>query len=274
MSQAFPVNVVGISNRLSVMRDKDRHYEFVVHTTWSRVSPTDSILAKLTTIDPQYVVCNETSFLLLLCQDGFQDRQVEVLPPSGRLPWYWTDAKAQQRIQFKFGEQDAQGGFDDETYEWSRQIKPSRIGRTSIRCRSTREPSSSKHILVIKQVNKETQTVYVILREEDENRPTYKIENLSKSVTLMYFQQGLSSGAEGLYETLAPGESSTYSWIDPERPKGRRTLCCHLDMPDSLTGGLKTEQKLEVDLENAEFSQTFAGPASSVLLPASGMQVE
>lgn len=58
LSQAFSVNVVGISNRITVMKEKDKHYDMVLHTTWSRVSPTDSILSKITTIDPEYVVCN------------------------------------------------------------------------------------------------------------------------------------------------------------------------------------------------------------------------
>ena len=68
------MNIVGVSNRISVMKDKEKHYEFILTTTWSRVSPSDSILSKITTIDPQYVVCNQTSMLLLLCQSGLQDK--------------------------------------------------------------------------------------------------------------------------------------------------------------------------------------------------------
>ena len=52
MSQAFPVNVVGITNRISIMKDRDRHHEFILNTTWSMVSPTDTIYSKITTINP------------------------------------------------------------------------------------------------------------------------------------------------------------------------------------------------------------------------------
>ena len=143
VSQAFPVNVVGISNQISITKDKEKHYEFILNTTWSRVSPTDSIYSKITTINPQYVVCNQTAKLLLVCQSGFQDRHVEVLPHEGRFPLYWTDAKALQRIQFKFAEPDGAGGFDETVYEWSRQIKPRQLGRISIRCRSKRDAKQS-----------------------------------------------------------------------------------------------------------------------------------
>ena len=97
-SQAFRVNIIKVSNRITVYKNPDKFFEFIVHTTWSRVSPSDNILSQLTTIEPQYVVCNETPYLLHLCQQGCQHKQVEVMPPQSRLPWYWTDAKAQQRV--------------------------------------------------------------------------------------------------------------------------------------------------------------------------------
>jgi hypothetical protein len=124
MSQAFSVNVVGISGQISIMKDKDRHHEFILNTTWSLVSPTETIYSKITTINPQYVVCNQTNRLLLVAQCGFQDRQVEVIPHQGRLPLYWTDPKAQQRLQFKLAEADRYGAFDETAYEWSKKIKP------------------------------------------------------------------------------------------------------------------------------------------------------
>ena len=61
-------------------------------------------------------------------------------------------------------------------------MKPRQLGRVSIRCRSLRSPERSKNVLVLKQVNKETQTVFVIFRIEDELSPTYKIENRSESI--------------------------------------------------------------------------------------------
>lgn len=101
--------------------------------------------------------------------------------------------------------------------------------------------------------------MFVVFQLEDEAAPSYRIENLSESVTLRFCQQGTGTGADGLTETLGPGECSTYSWLDPERGKAKRLLCCHLDLPDPPTGGLKTEERLEVDLDNAEYSRQFRG---------------
>jgi len=94
ISQAFPVNIVGISNRISIMKDKETTYDFILNTTYSLVSPTDEIFTKITTINPLYVICNKTKKLLLVAHCGFQDKHVEVIPNEGRIPLYWNDSKA------------------------------------------------------------------------------------------------------------------------------------------------------------------------------------
>ena len=88
------MNIVGISNRISIMKDRETNYEFILNTTYSLVSPTDTIYSKITTINPLYVICNKTKKLLLVAQCGFQDKHVEVIPDEGRMPLYWTDSKA------------------------------------------------------------------------------------------------------------------------------------------------------------------------------------
>ena len=119
----------------------------------------------------------------MLCQSGFHDK-VEVVPHNGRLPLYWSDPKAQQKIQFKFALSDDQGGFDESAYEWSHSIKPRQIGRISIRCRSSKNPD--KHVVVIKQVYQQTATVFIIFRIEDSLKPTYQVANLTQSVSVDY----------------------------------------------------------------------------------------
>jgi hypothetical protein len=183
---------------------------------------------------------------------------VEVVPHRGRLPLYWTDAKAQQRLQFKLAEANHQA-FDDTPFEWSKKIKPQKIGRISIRCRNKKNFEESEHVVVIKQVNKETQTVYLIFQIENEVNPTYRIENLTKSIWMEYFQQGIVPSADCCRETLAPGKSAIYSWTDPERTKTKKILCCHLDLLNRRDGKLRTMQKVEIELDNLEYQQTFRG---------------
>ena len=36
-------------------------------------------------------------------------------------------------------------------------------------------------------------------------------------------------------------------------------LCCHLELPDVITGQLRTEERLEIDFDKAEYSRTFGG---------------
>lgn len=104
ISQAFPVSVVGIQSKLAITKDKDTCYEFILNTTYSLVTPTDSIYSKITTINPQYVICNQTGKLLLIAQVGHQEKNVEVVPHGARMPHYWTDYKGKQRISFKFAD--------------------------------------------------------------------------------------------------------------------------------------------------------------------------
>lgn len=59
--------------------------------------------------------------------------------------------------------------------------------------------------------------------------------------------------------SLPPGETAVFSWVDPERPKGKRIVCCHLDLPDLTTGQLRTEERLEIDFDKAEYSRSFGG---------------
>ena len=53
---------------------------------------------------------------------------------------------------------------------------------------------------------------------------------------------------------IDPGKHAVYSWTDPERPKGKK-LQCNLH----LVGGQKNLKKLEIDLDNLEYSSTFLG---------------
>lgn len=99
----------------------------------------------------------------------------------------------------------------------------------------------------------------MIFQIEEEASPTYKIENGSDSIWMEYFQQGHGLGSDSSRETLAPGKSAAYSWTDPERAKGKKVLCCHLELLNRSEGKLKTMQKLEIELDNAEYSQTFIG---------------
>lgn len=256
-SSAFPVHIVGISNQILITKSKAAHHELLLNTTWSLASPTDSHYSKITTINPKYVVCNQTSKLLLVAQAGFQDKHVEVLPHEGRLPLYWVDPKAPRRLQFKLAEPDTDGGFDDRLYEWAQPIKLQKIGRVSIRCRKKQDVIDGEHVVVIKKVSKETQTMYLIFQIETEASPTYRIENHSEAVWMTYYQQGVGSGSSR--EILAPGCRSIYSWTDPEKSKTKQVLCCHLELKDAEDDQLKILQKLEIELDNAEYSKTFIG---------------
>jgi hypothetical protein len=66
ISQAFPLNIAGISNRISILKEKEKLYDFIMNTSYSLVSPTDSIFCWVTTINPLYVICNYTKKLLLV----------------------------------------------------------------------------------------------------------------------------------------------------------------------------------------------------------------
>jgi hypothetical protein len=68
------------------------------------------------------------------------------------------------------------------------------------------------------------------------------------------FKQSGISGEQ--HESLAPGKAAVFSWVDPEQAKGKRLLKCHLNI-QSESDQLLTFQKLEIDFDNAEYSQTF-----------------
>ena len=188
--------------------------------------------------------------LLLFAQAGFQDKNVEVVPHNARIPVYWNDAKSQQKITFKFADKTEDQGFDDTGYEWSKKIKPHKVGRISIQCRN-KQIEKSQHVVVIKQIDKDTQTIYLIFKIENPEFPTYKIENLTKSIQLEFFQ------TSDHREILQPGNSTIFSWSDPEG--GKKLLKCNLDLV-----GQKTIQKLEIDLDNLDYSQTFNGRFANI----------
>ena len=181
-SSPFPVDLVGISNKISIMKQQNQHFDFILNTTYSLVTPTDDIYIKITTINPQYIIVNQTKMVMLTAQKGFQDKFVEVVPDDGRMPLRWTDAKSKQRLLFKFAPESDGLGFDETVYEWSRKIKPYKIGRISIHCRNKHNDAESKHVKLIKQVHQKTQTTYLIFKIEDEKYPTYKIDNQTKSI--------------------------------------------------------------------------------------------
>ena len=104
---------------------------------------------------------------------------MEVVPDQGRLPLYFCDSSAPQKIQFKFAESDRDGGFDDSMFEWSKPFKTKTIGRVSIKVSHSKWESESANVLVIKQVNNATQTIFIIFRLEDQQMPTYRIQNSS-----------------------------------------------------------------------------------------------
>lgn len=112
---------------------------------------------------------------------------------------------------------------------------------------------------MIKQVNKDTQTIYLIFKIENQQSPTYRIENLSKKIKMEYFQQGVSPSSDVWVETLQPGSKRLYSWTDPEKSKGKKLLTCNLSHVDPNSGNLKTMLKLDVDLDNLEYEQSFTG---------------
>lgn len=57
-SQSFPVNLVGISNKITVPKQWAMNYDFILNTTYSLVTPQDDIYIKLTKVDPLFVACN------------------------------------------------------------------------------------------------------------------------------------------------------------------------------------------------------------------------
>lgn len=71
-------------------------------------------------------------------------------------------------IQFKFGELDKnKNELNDDSYEWSSKIKAQKIGRISILCRSKKDETDHQHVEVIKQVNKSTNTIYIVFKIQD-----------------------------------------------------------------------------------------------------------
>lgn len=86
--------MVGISNKVSIMRKKHQYFDFILNTTYSLVTPIDDIYIKVTTINPQYIIVNETGMVILIAQKGFQDKYAEVIPDNGRMMISWTDPKA------------------------------------------------------------------------------------------------------------------------------------------------------------------------------------
>lgn len=114
------------------------------------VTPQDDIYIKLTKVDPLFVACNETGLIILVAQDGQQDKHVEVILPGGRLPLYRSDPKGAHKMRFKFAPEALDLGFDESAFEWSRRIKMNKIGRISIYCRNKRDPSASQHVRVLK----------------------------------------------------------------------------------------------------------------------------
>lgn len=210
------MDLVGISNKVSIMKQKNQHLDFILNTTYSLVTPTDDIYIKITTINPQYIIVNQTKMVMLVAQKGFQDKFAEVVPDNGRTPVSWTDPKAKQRLLFKFAPEVEGLGFDETLYEWSRKIKPYKIGRISIYCRNKRDAAESKHVKLIKQVHQKTQTTYLIFKIEDEKQPTYRIDNQTESIQLEYFQHGVSDPWRSI---LGPGEEQVFSWTDPEQRK-------------------------------------------------------
>lgn len=256
-SSAFPVDLVGISNKINIMKQKNQHFDFILNTTYSLVTPTDDIYIKITTINPQYIIINQTKILMLVAQKGFQDKYAEVIPDNGRMPLSWTDPKAKQRLLFKFAPEKEGLGFDETEYEWSRKIKPYKIGRISMYCHNKHNAAESKHVKLIKQVHQKTQTTYLIFKIEDERQPTYRIDNQSESIQLEYFQHGVNDPWRSI---LGPGEQQIYSWTDPEqRKQTSRVLSCHLNLINDHGEKLKTMQKLEIKLDNLKYSRTFIG---------------
>ncbi len=69
------------------------HYPFIVNTEASLIAPDLSMYINVTTINPIFVICNNTNNTLLIAQVGYQDRKVEVIPSQKRMGWYWADPK-------------------------------------------------------------------------------------------------------------------------------------------------------------------------------------
>jgi hypothetical protein len=56
------------------------HYPFIVNTEASIIAPDLSMYINVSTIDPIFVICNNTNNTLLIAQVGFHDKKIEVIP--------------------------------------------------------------------------------------------------------------------------------------------------------------------------------------------------
>ena len=72
--------------------------------------------------------------------------------------------------------------------------------------------------------------MYLIFQIEKPQSPTYRIENRTRSLTIEYYQLGISPSSDCIKKMLAPEESTAYSWTDPERSKTKKVLCCNLNL--------------------------------------------
>jgi hypothetical protein len=85
------IGLPGLSSNIVVSKDKETHYKFILSTVSNEIQ--ENLFTNVTTIDPRYVIVNQTNQVMMLSQIGSQDKCVEIIPTGERIILYCNDLK-------------------------------------------------------------------------------------------------------------------------------------------------------------------------------------
>jgi vacuolar protein sorting-associated protein 13A/C len=216
-SQRFRVETVGSQKVIEIKGDADRegnyiNYQFVYDVQLSSLYPNEYLFTKIITISPRFVLVNNMKEDLIIIQHEVREYPT-ILHSKTRSPYYWPNGKGQQLINIRVLEGEDRSMYrnfgEGSVWGWSGAIAIDQIGSITLQCRNLKDIRYFKLVRVeIKLIGT---SAYVTFEEENEKYCSYRIDNLSKYISIAVYQDKSKNETRW----IDTNSSSPFAWTRP-----------------------------------------------------------
>ena len=185
-------------------------YEFGINLSNLCVDQSNYIFSKILRISPRYIIVNRSTYDLQLIQEDCP-KDVKIIAPEKRLPFFWTDEHKAKLLKLKLVKYD---GLSQDAWGWSGSLDISYIGVMSFSLRNPDNPLDLK--FVQGDIRIDNHILYVIFTESLENNANYLIVNELNDVDILAYQSSCPSDKALM---IKHNTSQIYGWDNPMFPK-------------------------------------------------------
>ncbi|CAG9335335.1 VPS13_2 [Blepharisma stoltei] len=182
-SEYFKINTIGAQTMIEIEGEPDEEglktkYQFIYEVQLVQSVPNELIFTRMVIVSPRFLLVNNMKQDLIIKQFKSPSKDV-ILKPESREPFHWPDCMSNELMNIKVLE---------DHWGWSGAFSISSVGTFTVQCRNLKDPGV--FVLIKVEIKLQTSTAYIVFEEENERFCSYRIENFSKNISMMVYQQG------------------------------------------------------------------------------------